>query len=102
MDYLTEIFATVIIGLIIYFIEKHLGKIYKKYEQSEVKELVRIAVDAIEQKAKLKDMSKEEKFAYVFTFVEKKLKEKGIDVDLDEIELLIEHFVFQINKNKEG
>lgn len=101
MDYFTELITTVAIGLAIYFIEKYLGKYIKKLDTEKIEKYVQVAVEAIEQKDKMKDMSNKEKFDYVFGYVSTKLKDEGVNFDFETLELLIEHVVFNMNKQKE-
>lgn len=93
-----RVLATVIVGVVIYFLEKFSKRIFQKMDALKVNEIIRIAVEATEQLAKTKEMTKQEKFQHTYNFVEWKLKEQGIELDFESIKFLIEAFVYELPK----
>ncbi len=95
MDYLMEISVTVLVAFLIYVFERYGRVFFDKIDQERINEMVAIAVEATEQLAKMKDMTKEEKFHHAFDYADKKFKEKGIRISVTELKFLIEAHLFR-------
>ncbi len=92
-----EIVTTVLIALGMYILDKYAKKITKQLDWNKINEVIKIAVQATEQESALKEMSSQDKFNTVFDFVMKYFP----DIESAEaIKKIIEHYVFEINKDK--